>query len=63
LAHTLLERSLLTMPGSYLGQGGEGHLRVSLTPTAARVARAAEVLGAGAITLAADARSCDEREV
>jgi aspartate/methionine/tyrosine aminotransferase len=45
-ARRLLERSLLTMPGSYLGHGGEGHLRVSLTPTAARVARAAGVLGA-----------------
>jgi aspartate/methionine/tyrosine aminotransferase len=52
LAHRLLERSLLTMPGSYLGQGGEGHLRVALTPTAERVSRAVELLGAGALATA-----------
>jgi aspartate/methionine/tyrosine aminotransferase len=44
----LLERTLLVVPGSYLGRGGEGHLRVALTPTAERIARAAELLGAGA---------------
>jgi hypothetical protein len=44
----LLERSLLTVPGSYLGQGGEGHLRVALTPAPELVARAAELLGAEA---------------
>ncbi len=43
----LLERSLLMMPGSHLGPGGEGHLRAALTPTAERIARAAELLGAG----------------
>lgn len=40
----LLERSLLTVPGSYLGPGGEGHLRVALTPTPERIALAAELL-------------------
>jgi aspartate/methionine/tyrosine aminotransferase len=53
-ARRLLERSLLVVPGSYLGAGGEGHLRVSLTPTAERIVRAAEVLG-GVATLAAGA--------
>ncbi|HWX44301.1 MAG TPA: pyridoxal phosphate-dependent aminotransferase [Solirubrobacteraceae bacterium] len=43
----LLERSLLVVPGSYLGPGGEGHLRVSLTPPRERLTRAAELLGAG----------------
>ena len=41
----LLERSLLVVPGSYLGAGGEGHLRVALTPPAEQIARAAAVLG------------------
>jgi aspartate/methionine/tyrosine aminotransferase len=45
----LLERGLLVVPGSYLGAGGEGHLRVALTPPAARIARAAELLGDGAL--------------
>ncbi len=45
----LLERSLLVMPGSYLGPGGEGHLRAALTPTPERIAQAAELLGAGAL--------------
>jgi aspartate/methionine/tyrosine aminotransferase len=43
----LLERGLLTVPGSYLGPGGEGHLRVALTPTHERVAQAAEILAEG----------------
>jgi acetylornithine aminotransferase len=43
----LLERSLLTVPGSYLGPGGEGHLRVALTPARESIACAVEVLGAG----------------
>lgn len=45
----LLERSLLTVPGSCLGAGGEGHLRVALTPPPGRIALAAELLRAGAI--------------
>jgi aspartate/methionine/tyrosine aminotransferase len=45
LLERLLERSLLMMPGAYLGAGGEGHLRAALTPTPERIARAAELLG------------------
>jgi len=44
----LLDRSLLMVPGSYLGPGGQGHLRAALTPTLERITLAAEVLGAGA---------------
>jgi aspartate/methionine/tyrosine aminotransferase len=40
----LLDRSLLMMPGSYLGVGGEGHLRAALTPAPERITRAAELL-------------------
>jgi aspartate/methionine/tyrosine aminotransferase len=43
----LLERSLLVVPGSYLGPGGEGHLRVSLTPAPEQIAAAAALLAAG----------------
>jgi aspartate/methionine/tyrosine aminotransferase len=45
----LLERGLLVVPGSYLGAGGEGHLRVALTATSEQTARAAELLAAGAV--------------
>jgi N-succinyldiaminopimelate aminotransferase len=48
----LLERSLLMVPGSYLGPGGEGHLRAAVTPTAERIARAAELLAEGAFRCA-----------
>jgi acetylornithine aminotransferase len=51
----LLERSLLVVPGSYLGAGGEGYLRLALTPAAEHVARAAELLQAGSPTFAARA--------
>jgi aspartate/methionine/tyrosine aminotransferase len=44
----LLAHSLLVVPGSYLGPGGEGHLRVALTPSSERIARAAELLSADA---------------
>jgi aspartate/methionine/tyrosine aminotransferase len=47
LERLLEDRSLLTMPGSYLGAGGEGHLRAALTPTPELIARAAELLGGG----------------
>lgn len=40
----LLDASLLVVPGSYLGAGGEGHLRVALTPREQQVQRAAELL-------------------
>jgi aspartate/methionine/tyrosine aminotransferase len=43
----LLERSLLVVPGSYLGAGGEGYLRVALTGEGERTARAAELLAHG----------------
>jgi aspartate/methionine/tyrosine aminotransferase len=43
----LLERSLLVVPGSYLGAGGEGHLRVSLTPAPEQIAAAAKLLAGG----------------
>jgi aspartate/methionine/tyrosine aminotransferase len=48
----LLARSLLMVPGSYLGRGGDGYLRAALTPTRERVMLAAELLGAGAGALA-----------
>jgi acetylornithine aminotransferase len=42
-----LERGLVLAPGSYLGAGGEGHVRVALVPTVAECERAAELLRAG----------------
>ena len=51
----LLERSLLVVPGSYLGVGGEGYLRLALTPPADDVVRAAELLTAGAAALVGSA--------
>ena len=48
----LLERSLLVVPGSYLGPGGEGYLRVALTGPFERTERAAELLLSGAHALA-----------
>ncbi len=45
----LIERSLLMVPGSYLGAGGEGYLRAALTPATERIARAAQLLGGGAL--------------
>jgi len=48
----LLDHSLLVVPGSYLGAGGEGHLRVALTPSAEQIARAGELLGAGTFVAA-----------
>jgi aspartate/methionine/tyrosine aminotransferase len=47
LFELLLERSLLVVPGSYLGVGGEGYLRVALTPERERIVAAAELLEAG----------------
>jgi acetylornithine aminotransferase len=44
MAAHLLERSLLTMPGSLLGSGGEGHLRAALTPPLHELERAAKLL-------------------
>jgi aspartate/methionine/tyrosine aminotransferase len=48
----LLEHSLLVVPGSYLGTGGEGYLRVALTGPPERTERAAELLLDGAHALA-----------
>jgi acetylornithine aminotransferase len=48
----LLERSLLVVPGSFLGSGGEGYLRVALTGSPADSARAADLLALGARALA-----------
>ena len=48
----LLERSLLVVPGSYLGPGGGGYLRVALTGPPERTERAAELLLGGAHSLA-----------
>lgn len=45
----LIERSLLMVPGSYLGAGGEGYLRAALTPASARIDRAAELLASAAL--------------
>ncbi len=42
-----LERGIVMAPGSYLGAGGEGHVRVALVPTLAECERAAELLRAG----------------
>jgi aspartate/methionine/tyrosine aminotransferase len=40
----LVDCGLLVMPGSYLGPGGAGHLRMALTPTPERIAQAAALL-------------------
>jgi acetylornithine aminotransferase len=37
----LAERGIVVTPGSYLGAGGEGHVRVALVPTVERCAQAA----------------------
>ena len=42
-----LEQGIVLAPGSYLGAGGEGHVRVALVPTVAECERAAELLRAG----------------
>lgn len=51
----LLEHGLLVVPGSYLGSGGEGYLRVALTAPAERTKQAAELLRSGARALAGTA--------
>jgi len=42
-----LEQGLVMAPGSYLGAGGEGHVRVALVPTLAECEQAAELLRGG----------------
>jgi len=43
----LAERGILTVPGSYLGPGGAGHLRASIARPVEELERAAELLAAG----------------
>jgi acetylornithine aminotransferase len=43
-----LEHGVVLAPGSYLGRGGEGHVRAALVPTLGECSRAAELLRAGA---------------
>jgi acetylornithine aminotransferase len=45
LAARWLERGVVVTPGSYLGAGGEGHVRVALVPTLEACRRAAVLLG------------------
>ena len=44
LASRWLEHGVVAAPGSYLGPGGEGHLRVALVPTVEACERAAAVV-------------------
>lgn len=43
-AMELLRRGIVVAPGSYLGPGGEGHVRVALVPTVEECERAARIL-------------------
>jgi acetylornithine aminotransferase len=43
-ASGLLERGIVVTPGSWLGDGGEGHVRVALVPTIEQCERAAALL-------------------
>jgi acetylornithine aminotransferase len=43
-AEQLLGRGIVVAPGSWLGPGGEGHVRVALVPTVAECRAAAELL-------------------
>jgi aspartate/methionine/tyrosine aminotransferase len=43
-AEDLLRRGIVVAPGSWLGVGGEGHVRVALVPTVEECADAAELL-------------------
>jgi acetylornithine aminotransferase len=45
-AERLLEDGIVVAPGSWLGAGGEGHVRVALVPTLEQCARAAQLLRA-----------------
>ena len=44
-AARLLERGIVVAPGAYLGDAGEGYVRVALVPTVEDCERAAEILG------------------
>jgi succinyldiaminopimelate transaminase len=45
-AESLLDRGIIVAPGSWLGTGGEGHVRVALVPTLEQCRRAAKLLTA-----------------
>jgi acetylornithine aminotransferase len=44
-AERLIERGIVVAPGAYLGDAGEGYVRVALVPTVEDCERAAEILG------------------
>jgi acetylornithine aminotransferase len=44
LAARWLEHGVVAAPGSYLGRGGEGHIRIALVPTVEACARAADLV-------------------
>ncbi len=46
LAERLLERGVVVAPGSFLGAGGAGHVRVALVPTVEQCERAAGIIAA-----------------
>jgi succinyldiaminopimelate transaminase len=43
-AERLLEHGIVVAPGSYLGESGEGYVRIALVPTVEECERAAEIL-------------------
>jgi acetylornithine aminotransferase len=45
-AERLLERGVVVAPGSFLGPGGAGHVRVALVPTVEQCERAAAIIAA-----------------
>ncbi len=47
-AERLLERGIVVLPGAYLGQAGEGYVRLALVPTLEECRRAAALLEEGA---------------
>ena len=47
-AQRLMEQGIVVAPGSYLGPGGEGHVRVALVPTVEQCERAAGLLSSRA---------------
>ena len=44
-AERLLEHGIVVAPGAYLGDAGEGYVRVALVPTVEDCERAAAILG------------------
>jgi aspartate/methionine/tyrosine aminotransferase len=47
-ATDLMREGIVVAPGSYLGPGGEGHVRVALVPTIEECERAAALLSSRA---------------